>query len=63
MHALDINVVENVITPIERKIYALLGDDPFYEISDSGCQYFTMTNGEWSYEVDDGTITRIYIES
>ena len=47
--------IGDVITPIERKIYALLGDDPFYKICGTHCLYYTKTNGEWSYEVADGT--------
>ena len=62
MHALDVNVVKNVITPIERKIYALLGDDPFYEISDIGCQYFTMANGH-TKSLMELAITRICTDS
>ena len=37
----------DIIIPIQRKTYALLGDDPFYEITDNGCMYFTNVNGEW----------------
>ena len=47
--------IKDVIIPIERKIYALLGDDPFYKICGTHCLYYTKTDGRWVGTVADGT--------
>lgn len=47
--------------PIQRKTYSLLGDDPFYEIGDEGCFYFTNVVGEWVGAAVSGDHDYLYI--